>query len=304
MDEQARRLHLHDHVGDGCLYQLELCYRASELATFLYVVGRAVQSRLADGEGHRGVAEPLDGERGEQLREAAFVHQQVLTGNPHLVEEHVGRTDAAEAHQPFLRSELETGGVPVDDHGADPPRAKFLPEAHVDQILLRVSGPRAPSLHAVDHDLVAVHPRPGGHVGGGRAGIRLGDRDRYGALAAANRRKPAALLLGSSEHIYHAGGTGGGFEDRPGGHLGCLGQLFDDDEGVDQRPAHPAVLLGKGYTEESEFAEALPLFAGEVDAGRVPFLGAGRVHIARQVSCQGAELALLLGQGERALWSR
>ena len=138
---------------------------------------------------------------------------------------------------------LKPGRALGDADRADALRAWRVAEPAVDEVVVRVAAVGDPALAAVDDVLVAVEARLGAHVGRGRAGVRLGDADGHGDLAADRLGQDVLLLLLGAEELDDAARADVGLEHLERGGTALLGQLLLDDERVEQGAAVAAVLL-------------------------------------------------------------
>ena len=167
VDQQARRLDLHQHVGERQLDALEFDQRLAELLALLNVGQAAIERCLRDGQAHRRVAKPLDGKAAEQVAKAPGADQQVLGWDACVLEDDVGGGNATEAHQLFRRAKADPRRVGVDDECADSFRAGAVVQPHVHQVVVRLTAVGYPALGAVDHVAAVDERGTRGEVGRG-----------------------------------------------------------------------------------------------------------------------------------------
>ncbi len=88
----------------------------------------------------------------------------------------------------------------------------------------------------------------------------------------------------------HAGLHAGLAEDRHGGDVADLGDLLEDQRGIQDRQAEPAVFLGDRHAEDAERGEFAHVLPGE--AAVHPAAGLGLELGLRQVAHRGDHLPL------------
>ena len=231
-----------------------------------------VRSRAAwrDGEAHRGVAETLDREDLEQLAEPAWTDDEVLVGHAYVIEDHVGRGDAAKAHQLFLRTEAHARAFLLDDERADAFGAGVVAEPGVDEVEVGLAAVGDPALGAVERPGAVGLLGPSGHVGRGRTRVGLGDGDGHGDVAADDAGQQALLLLVRTYQTDDLRRTGVGLEHLESRGTALLGELLLDDESGEQRGSGTAVLLGQRDAEPAELAQVASLLDRHPRPVRVP----------------------------------
>ena len=98
----------------------------AELVAFLDVGQHVFEGARRLAEGHDGVAATLQIESLHQFAKTAGGYDQVLGRHPGILEDDIGRRDAAKAHQAFAFTERDTGPVTLDIDGADTLRPQCL----------------------------------------------------------------------------------------------------------------------------------------------------------------------------------
>ena len=118
-------------------------------------------------------------------------------------------------------------------------------------------------LDPVEPQLVADMVDIGLVVGDVGAGVGLGHADRQEALAAAHRRQHALL-----DRLGRIGRDDAGLradlaEHRHRRHVADLGDLLEDERGVEHRQAEPAIFLRHRHAEHAQFGERLHVLPGK-----------------------------------------
>ena len=118
-------------------------------------------------------------------------------------------------------------------------------------------------LGALQDHAVADDARVGAVVGDVGAGVRLGHADRQHAVAADDLGQDALPDRGGRVAGDHAGLHAGLAQHGHRGDVVDLGDLLQDQRGVQDRQAKAAVFLGHRHAQHAEFGELLHVLPGE-----------------------------------------
>ena len=150
-------------------------------------------------------------------------------------------------------------------------------------------------LDPVEPQLVADMVDIGLVVGDVGAGIGLGHADRQQALAAAHRRQDAPL-----DRLGRVGRDDPGLradlaQHRHRGDVADLGDLLEDQRGVEHRQTQPAIFLRHRHAEHAEAGQRLHVLPGK---GAVLIARRALAEFAlRQLADRRDKLALLVAEG-------
>src|SRR5579875_1386086 len=299
VDEVAKRLDLHRHVGELELDRLVVAERMAELAAVLGEFERLAGGRLHPPEGGGPERDPPDIEGGHRHQEALANPPQDRL-RPHLdpVEDELGGGGPVQAHLLLASANLEAGTVGVDQEGCHPAvRApgRIVRRHHHDRVGLPAVGDV--DLRAFEDPPVPVRGRGGVDRPRITAGSRLGQAVGQQPFTARGRHQPAALLLLRAVIQERGRSQGGvGTDDRAVRSVD-LAELFEEDAVADLPEPEAPVLLWDRDPEVAlrpepgnRLGRKLLAFAhlGD-DGGDLPFQeGAGRL----------AERLLVGGEGE------
>ena len=292
IEDAARRLDVAVHFGDLPAHALEIGYGSAEHAAVLGILHRLFERALGEPQRDRRVEAALGVEGREQFAKAVF-EDKVLRRQFDILEADLVQIFAA--HRVIGAGHRETRRPLLDQDAADALAARLFVDAGEDD-------EHAGLLGAADQGLDAVEPEPvadtvdiGLVIGDVGPGVRLGHADRQQAVAAAHRRQ-YALLDGFGRIGRNDAGLDTDLaEDGHRRHIAGLGDLLEDERGVEDRQAEPAILLRHRHAEDAQLRQWLHVVPRE---GAVhPARGALAELALRQLAHGRDKTALLVGQG-------
>ena len=251
--EPAGRLQLGGDVGQLELHRLELRDRLAELLALLGVVEGEVEHGLGEAERQRGDGDAADLERPQELAEAEVrVADEVLVGDPHVVEVQLAGVEALPPDAPHLRAHREPGRVLLDDEAW----RSFVPgageqgdaEGHVG------AGVGDERLAAVDQPAAVAPLGPGADAPGVGAGVGLGEAEGAERPALGQRPQPALALLVVAEQEQRQRADRDVRLPRGGHRLVGEADLLHGGDEADRGHADAAPLLGDEHAEQAELA--------------------------------------------------
>ena len=227
-----------------------------------HVVHRLVERAFRQAERDAGVETALGVEGGEQLAKAVLADDEIFQRQLAIVELHLVQVLAA--HGVIGAGDREPFG-PGSTRMQPMPSRPGLPSIRVNTTNMPASAARLISvLVPLRIDAIALDGGIGAVVGDVGAGVRLGHADRQDALGGADLRQDAALDRLRSVGRDHAGLHPGLAQHRHRGDVADLGDLLEDQRGVEHRQAHAAVFLRHRHAEHAEARELAMLFHGNV----------------------------------------
>ena len=204
------------------------------------------------------------------LLKAVLAQHQILGRQNAILEADLVQVLAA--HRVVGAGDRKAGGAPLDQDAADPLAAGPPVDPGEDDKHLRLVGPADQGLDAVELEGVAAGVDIGLVIGDVGAGVGLGHADRQDGLAAAHRRQNARLdrfgRVGRDDPGLHADLA----EHRHRRHIAGLGDLLEDERGVEDRQPQPAIFLRHRHSEDAQFGESAHVFPRK-----------GAVHVAQRV---------------------
>ena len=267
----------------------------------LRVVRRQVEHGLGQAERQRRDRDAPDLERAEELAEPhRGIADEVIVGDPHVVEGQLARVETAPADAAHLRAHREAGGVLLHDEARERRRLPLArlgarqqrhAERHVgagvgDERLATVDQPTAVAPHCTRADAARVG-----------TGVGLGQTERAERASLGQRSQPTLALRVGAEQVQrqrtdrHVGLPRGG--DRLVGEA----DLFHRGDEADGRHADAAPLLGDQHAEQAQRAHLAEQVGGA--ARLVPReRGARRDLLLRELATQADEIAFRLGERE------
>ena len=234
VDHQPRGVDLGGHVGDLEGHALERGDRPVELLSLLGIGRCRLVGGLRQPQRHGADPDPAAVERlEEELVARALLAEQVLGGDPAVVEQELPGVRGVEPHLLLHPADGEAGRIGLDDEGADAARVRLALGDGGDDVGARHAGVGDEALAPVQHPAVVDQPRPRAGAARVRPGARLGQPVRPQHLAAGHGAQVALLLLiGAGQVDRVAAEAGVGRDDDPDAPAGA-GQLLDGD-GVGQ----------------------------------------------------------------------
>ena len=187
----------------------------------------------------------------------------------------------AQPHGPIALAHPEAGRAALDEDAADPLRARRFAHAAVDEVQARRPRARDPAFLPVER--VALRRLVGARleVGGGRAGLGLGDGD--GRLVSLEHPGEVAALL----RLRAVRGQGADHAEAPldhdaRRHATYPRDLFDDEKDVEDRSPDPTVLPGNREAHEPGLDQVRDVVPG-VLLGGIPARSALPEHAVGQL---------------------
>ena len=159
------------------------------------------------------------------------------------------------AHRVVFAGDRKPGGALLDEHAADAGAAGLAVDAGEDDEHPGFVGAADQGLHTVEPQCIADMVDIGLVVGDVGAGVGLGHADRQEALAAAHRRQDALPdrlgRVGRDDPGLHADLAEHGHRR----HIADLGDLLEDEGGIEDREAETAVLFRDRHPEDAQLGE-------------------------------------------------
>ena len=299
--EPPRRLELGRDVGELELDRLELRDGLAELHALPRVVRRHVEHGLGQAERQRGDRDAPDLERAQELAEPhRRIADEVIVGDPDVVEEQLAGVETAPADAAHLRAHGEAGGVLLHDEARERRRLPLArlgagqqrhPERHVG------AGVGDERLPTVDQPATVAPHRPRADAARVRTRIGLGQAERAEDASLGQRSQPTLSLRVVAEEVQRQR-TDRHVRLPRGGHrlVGQADLLHRGDE-ADGRHADAAPLLGDQHAEQAQRTH----LAEQV--GRAPRLlprqgGAPGDLLLRELATEADQIAFRLGERE------
>ncbi len=207
-----------------------------------------------------GLRHALGVEGREQFAEAVL-EQKVLGRQLAILEADLVQVLAA--HRVVGCGDRKAGRALLDQDAADALAAGLAVDAGEDDEILRLLGPADQRLDAVQSQPVADPVEIGPVIGDIGAGLRLGHADRQQAVATRHRRQDAPFDDSGRIGGNHPGLHPDLAEDCHRRRVADLGDLFEDEGGVKDGQAKPAIFLRHSHAEHPELGEPAQVLPGK-----------------------------------------
>ncbi len=286
--EQAQLVDGDAGVGDAFAVAAQVDQRFTEREALGAAADRQLERGLRETDQTHAVMHPARPEPTLcNLETASGTGDDRVEWKPHVGERHLAVPTGlvVEAHRREHPLDFHAGGVHRDQHH----RMSLVlvcfrvGEAHEDEDLaVRAADAGAPPLAPVQHHLVALDDRGGGHVGGiGRRDPGFGHTERRANLAVQQRLQPPLLLRGAAvvvEHLHVAGVRCVAVEHR--GHEGGAAHLLGERRIFDVAQAGTEFGVGQEEIPQT-LVPGLRLQRAEL-VGHLPHVGSGDVGPLRE----------------------